>query len=394
MKLKKIILIFAAFLIFIPSPAFSHGKPEANDINSSSVSLPNYFYKRFEGQIPGLGTIVINLTREDSVITGNYYFTDTGRPIDISEKSSIDQNGFVYIEGNDRSEGNFKADSVSGIVQGRFVTNNEILGTFNRPGSGNEYSFMLLEKYPSGSAKIEIKNYTKQFGDNGQYPHAAIQFSYPSIKFLYNGPVADSLNKMIIDSLMNKYRSIDTSFKTVSFDSCMNDYIRNYQKFINDLPSDDNGFRPGWTESYSTDVIFNSNNILSLRTTVFRYNGGAHPNTVFIYTNYDLRSGRIINLPEILKGDYQNTLNRLGEAAIRKFYNIDPNETLEQGGLFVADGKFKTNNNFAITLGGLLFQFNQYEIGPYSFGAPEIYIPYSKINNYINMNSLMTPLLK
>ncbi len=373
---------------------FNYGEPAVKGLEYFSVDLPKYFYKRFEGQIPGLGTIVINLTREDSVITGNYYFTDTGHPIDISGKSRVDDNGLVYIEGRDRSSGNFEADSTSGIIQGRFVTNNEILGTFAKPGSDNEYSFMLLEKYPSGSAKIEIKNYYRQFGDNGRYPHAAIQFSYPSIKFLYNGPVEDSLNKMIIDSLMTRYKSIDTSFKTVSFDSCMNDYIRNYQKFINDLPSSDNGFRPGWTESYSTDVVFNSHNILSLKTTIFRYNGGAHPNTIFLFTNYDLRSGRIISLPEVLNGDYHKTLNQLGEAAIRKFYNINPNETLRQGGLFVDNDAFKTNDNFAVTLGGLIFQFNQYEIAPYSFGAPEIYIPFSKINKLINMNSLMMPLLK
>lgn len=394
MKLKRYFFFFLAVLMVAAFPDLSRCAAASGELNMSSVSLPQYFYKRFEGQIPGLGTIVINLTREDSVITGNYYFTDSGRPVNIGRNSRIDDNGMIYIEGHYIGSGNYEHDSISSTIQGRFVTNNEILGAFTKTGDDNDYSFMLLEKYPNGSAKIDIKNYFRQFGDNGEYPGASIQFSYPSIRFLYDRTVADSLNKMITDSLMNRYQSVDSSFKTFSFDSCMNDYIRNYQKFINDLPPNDNGFRPGWNESYTSDVIFNSHNILTLRTTVFRYNGGAHPNTVFIFTNYDLRSGRIISLPEILKPDYKNSLNRLGEAAIRKFYNINPNETLQQGGLFVEKGMFKINDNFSITLGGLLFQFNQYEIAPYSFGAPEIYIPYSKINNYINMNSLMAPLLK
>jgi hypothetical protein len=36
--------------------------------------------------------------------------------------------------------------------------------------------------------------------------------------------------------------------------------------------------------------------------------------------------------------------------------------------------------------GGLLFHFNPYEIGPYSSGAPEVFLSFKEINSLINPN--------
>jgi len=51
------------------------------------------------------------------------------------------------------------------------------------------------------------------------------------------------------------------------------------------------------------------------------------------------------------------------------------------------------NENFLIRDSSLVFYYNNYEITAYSFGPTELEIPYSKIKNLINENSLIANLV-
>ena len=122
----------------------------------------------------------------------------------------------------------------------------------------------------------------------------------------------------------------------------------------------------------------NENDILSLSIFRNQNTGGAHPNFACDYHNYDLLTGNQIKLNEIFTPNYAATLNKAGEKIFKK--NIDRNN---DGIWDFGKGGFHLNSNFAITPGGLLFLFNQYEIGPYAAGSPEIFIPYKEIENII-----------
>ena len=52
---------------------------------------------------------------------------------------------------------------------------------------------------------------------------------------------------------------------------------------------------------------------------------------------------------------------------------------LGAAGFWFEGGRFKLNENFAVTPTGLLFFFNDYEIAPHSFGATSISLPWSQV---------------
>ena len=69
-------------------------------------------------------------------------------------------------------------------------------------------------------------------------------------------------------------------------------------------------------------------------------------------------------------------------------------EDQENNNLNFEDGEFELNDNFEISEKGLTFLFNQYEIGPYAIGMPEIFIPYSKMKGLIKEDGVLKQFFK
>ncbi len=129
-------------------------------------------------------------------------------------------------------------------------------------------------------------------------------------------------------------------------------------------------------------MVTNDNNIICINIGESFYGfGGAHAQTVNNSYNFDIRTGDIITLDDILVQNYAETLNKIGESIFI--------ETNGSEGWQFEQGSFELNRDFAITPGGLLFSYDQYEIGPYAAGFPEVFIPYKDINNLIKPNGLL-----
>jgi hypothetical protein len=107
----------------------------------------------------------------------------------------------------------------------------------------------------------------------------------------------------------------------------------------------------------------------------------AHPQNEGIFYNFDIRTGKQILLDDLLIQNYETTLNKIGE---QKFVETNGSDMWH-----FEKGKFEVNRDFAITPGGLLFSYDQYEIGPYVMGAPQVFISYKDIDNLIKPNGLL-----
>ena len=129
-------------------------------------------------------------------------------------------------------------------------------------------------------------------------------------------------------------------------------------------------------------MVTNDNNILSINIGESFYDfGAAHAQSVGNSYNFDIRTGDIITLDDILVQNYAETLNKIGESIFIETYGSE--------GWQFEQGSFELTRDFAITPGGLLFSYDQSEIGVYAAGAPEVFIPYKDINNLIKPNGLL-----
>jgi len=394
--MKNIFLFL--FIILITIPVYSLKMDSGLKTDSSysgqpgDTKLSKYFYKRLEGSINNNLNIVMNIIRCDTVLYGDYYCETTGIPVFFTFNSRIDADGSIFISEDSGQINSSSMSGLSGEIKGRFVSEHAIMGTWQKPNAPAAYYFTLIEKYPAGSVNLEIKEYGQNY-DNGNGKRAAINFNLVQINNGLNKIIEDSINYNITHSFIKIYKQDDSTSGLINPDEVINDYISRYKEFINDTSMAPE-FKQSWETSYKTSVLFNSNNILATENTEFLFEGGAHPLTYFIYENYNLQSGRKVILDDLFKPNYKATLDKIGERKFKEARKIKLSENLNAKGYLLEKDEFHLNTNFSISKLGLIFRFNEYEIGPYVFGAPEVFIPYSDLRYLIKPDGLLAQFIK
>jgi hypothetical protein len=281
---------------------------------------------------------------------------------------------------------------LSGEIKGKFVNEHTIMGAWQMHNAQDANYFNLVEKYPDGSVNLDIKEFGKKYICNDSKT-ADINFSLVQINDYKDKSIEDSINCNIVKSFINMYSPGESIGKLKNPEDVITDFINRYKEFINDtsLPPE---YKQSWKDSDQTDVLFNSNNILAEECTEFSFEGGAHPLIVYNYSNYNLRTGKKITLDDIFRPGYKATLDKIGERKFKEARKIKLNEDLKNSGYLTGRDKFHLNFNFAISRLGLLFKFNEYEMGPYILGAPEVFISYTDLRYLMKPGNILEQFLK
>ena len=103
-----------------------------------------------------------------------------------------------------------------------------------------------------------------------------------------------------------------------------------------------------------------------------------------------MKSGEIIELPDILIDGYLDELNNIAEPIFRKEKELTEDINLTEAGFWFDDDKFGVSNNFTIGKDGLTFYYNSYEITSYAYGPTELFIPYKSIKKLIIQDGLLS----
>jgi hypothetical protein len=127
--------------------------------------------------------------------------------------------------------------------------------------------------------------------------------------------------------------------------------------------------------------------VVSISTDSYFY-GAAHPSMVLDILNFNLETGNIIGLSDVFKPGYGKALKQLVEKQFIKQngfadWNFTPR-----------NGDFELANEFSISSKGIVFSYNQYEIGPYAAGMPEVIVPYSLIIELFAKDSYLFELVE
>lgn len=227
------------------------------------------------------------------------------------------------------------------------------------------------------SLQFETISLKDSVGDcsSGEGQCAEISFTYPNFTNAANAIVLDSLNTFVVKR-MQLFEEGDTIMNMPAY---MQLFLNGYQQLLNDRPD----YTTPWALERNMDVLFQNDTIISLSFFEYVFSGGAHPNNVTQYYNFDLFTGQQIGLDDIFMPGYEDELNRIGEYHFRLLRRIPENEKLEDYGFFFPTEGFSINDNFAINGQELIFYFNSYEIAPYSMGPSEIHIPLYELSEYL-----------
>lgn len=203
---------------------------------------------------------------------------------------------------------------------------------------------------------------------------AHILIRYPAIIQAPTKAAEDSLNDFVKSFIMQSSETDDVQ----GYQGLVSNFLNEYENLKAERPS----YNIHWYDRKYVSIINDTFDILVLDYTEDIYTGGAHPDAVTYYANLT-HYGKRLELTDLLKDGYWPILNNIADSIFRAMNGIPKKRTLLNSGYWFENGEFRLNENFYITPKGLEFYFNTNEIGPYSKGVTEIFIPYAAIKNYI-----------
>ena len=129
-----------------------------------------------------------------------------------------------------------------------------------------------------------------------------------------------------------------------------------------------------------TDIEYGRNNTVIYEIENYFFTGGAHPNTVVTYINFNPETGDEIRLDDIFKENYEEMLNnRLTDALANKIGAKSRKEIMEKGYLTFND--IYPTENFMLKEDSILFFYNRYDIAPYATGTTTLGFSYEELSD-------------
>ena len=165
------------------------------------------------------------------------------------------------------------------------------------------------------------------------------------------------------------------------FEQAAQTFIEGYDEFVEEEST--HHVSMAWFKNIQSSVCLNTPRLLTLKTTYQQYTGGAHGNTVVVWSNFDIVQHQKIQLSDIIIKEKLPALTKMAEQQFRKMENLADTASLEKD-FFFERGIFALNDNFGLTKDELLFYYNEYEIKPYSEGSTTIKLPYADLKDFLS----------
>jgi hypothetical protein len=223
----------------------------------------------------------------------------------------------------------------------------------------------------------DIKIEDKEFNENNDELFYEVKAKYPVIKGMKNEDAQEKINDFVELFIMKKIK--DFKYDMISWDSTRPPEINYPSSF-----------------GYTYNIKNLSNNVYSICIYNFSYySGAAHPNSYKTSMNFDLTSGDYINFSVLFRQE-SDYLQYISDYCIfdLKRQGRETDFGFEDDWLNRGAGPVEDNfKNFNITEKGLLIIFNNYQVGPYVIGSPEVNIPYEKITNIVKLDGILKPFL-
>jgi hypothetical protein len=313
----------------------------------------------------------MDLTKTDSTFGGAYYYDKIGKPLKIYGHLTKNENEIELSEYDEKGD-------KTGIFLGTYNADNTFIGIWTNAKTNKVLPFSLSQLNSSSIASVALTHYRNE---NCRTRDSLLQImKAEDIPFYQSSCSYIDIDLITIETPNKEVNALINNLilKNVCHDIGETQYanIPEYLESINNLTEDDIN-----QMDVSCSINTNHNNILSVDISNGSYTGGAHPNSWSTTYNFDIRTGEVIKLKDILIDGGEEQLQKLAEKLFVK------NNGRE--GWDFEEGKFPLAVNFSINTGGLYFFYNSYEIGSYVMGAPDVFIPYKDIKHLIKPNCIV-----
>lgn len=150
-------------------------------------------------------------------------------------------------------------------------------------------------------------------------------------------------------------------------DTMIAQYFRSFEEFKREFP-DSYG---GWEIEATGEVTYQSDSTLSVYFTQFNFMGGAHPNSMVSFLNFDPKTGEALSTDRVILD--QKDVFSLAEQKFSQFHEVEEGVSLaEDGRFFLPETGFFLANAIGFKDDKFWVIYVPYEIGPYAMGYTEL----------------------
>lgn len=364
--LRTLVFLLAVFLVACNSEQKSDKPTTTNATvsNTDSIKPILNFYKHLVGNLAN-HAITMDLQANEAKITGSYFYNKVGLLLKLSG-SITKQNVYSFYEIDPNGD-------TTGLFTGQLIEQEGLSGTWTNIKTKQQFSFELSER-DTGFCRVKSEHYERV--------NCALADSIKA----YNITEPEDPNDTLCTFRTLNLLRIELGNKTVSdkiYQACLDEVaaFADTEPTVEAILSVVDNGEQGFEDELTVFVQTNTSLILSVEVIHSQYwYGAAHPNSNADCLNFDLRTGELISAESILKPSALPIIEKIAKKDFESNYG--------------KEREFFLSDDFTIAPGGLQFNYDPYEIGSYAEGYISVFIPYSKIRNYIKTGSVLDVWLK
>ncbi|WP_215226025.1 DUF3298 and DUF4163 domain-containing protein [Echinicola shivajiensis] len=223
----------------------------------------------------------------------------------------------------------------------------------------------------------EIEEFKKSTCPGGGEFCAEVKMSYP----LFSGgedTLSVLLNIHVLEQLKMYLQWGEKEGGLPSLNELADDVLDEYSSFKKDFPESSQS----WYSETEAMVTLIDSDLISIKFLNSAYTGGAHPNYVSQYMNFDVEKKSLLKNEDIVLDEEK--LMELAKQAFREYHEVKEGISLEEDGrFFLEKGKFFLPAAMGYEGEEFVLLYNTYEITPYSMGQTELRFPLATLNGVV-----------
>ena len=185
---------------------------------------------------------------------------------------------------------------------------------------------------------------------------------------------AKAINFIIENHIANMLMFSEEPNDSIKLEQAVSQFDNEYKRFKEDISES----ALVWEAIFDAEVIYQSQEVITLAINGYLNTGGAHGNMNITLYNFD-EKGQVLDIDDIIKDReaFTNFVKPYFETAIKE---KDNDEQLTD--YFFGD-PFHLPANIGINEDGVLMLYNVYEIGSYAQGLTEFTIPFEDVEKFL-----------
>ena len=352
-----------------------------------SLTAQNCYYKHLKGTI-GKSPVTMQLHgngilgyydgdtyKEGEAFSGTYTYNKYQEPINFQGYRT--STGMIELN-------EYYADESTGQFNGNFDSEGNFNGVWKNAEETLIIPFSLRESYPDGTVALETycRSDSMKLFETMEFSPEAKNY----MQWLWPAKTTSESTKTFLEKAIPAAMLMDSVAPTVQSPEMLymvdkNTFFEAYRYDMSEIRQDDSTvaeypYMYSYDQQTALRVLWNEDYRLSLGYELYLYTGGAHGNYATSYLSYDLKSERALLLNDVFLPGFEDPLNALLEAAVRKKFQLTEEQALTE---VLFDDGISFNENFYLTGKGIVFAYVPYEIAAYAVGQIELFIPFVEI---------------